>query len=64
MRQKQLVSKKLDQLENMLNKLNFQFRELPLNGDQARELRNFVDFIKEHVADIQTLINNESNEWR
>lgn len=64
MRQKQLVSKKLDQLENMLNKLNFQFRELPLNGDQARELRNFVDYIKEHVADIQTLINNESNEWR
>lgn len=64
MRQKQLVSKKLDQLENMLNKLNFQFRELPLNGDQARELRNFVDFIKEHVSDIQTLINNESNEWR
>lgn len=64
MRQKQLVSKKLDQLENMLNKLNFQFRELPLNGNQARELRNFVDYIKEHVADIQTLINNESNEWR
>ena len=64
MRQKQLVSKKLDQLENMLNKLNFQFRELPLNGDQAREMRNFVTFLKEHVADIQTLINNESNEWR
>lgn len=64
MRQKQLVSKKLDQLENMLNKLNFQYRELPINSDQARELRNFVDFIKEHVSDIQTLINNESNEWR
>ena len=36
MRQKELVSRKLDQLENMLNKLNFKFRELPINLDQAQ----------------------------
>jgi len=64
MRQKQLVSKKLDQLENMLNKLNFKFRELPLSIQSSQELRGFVDQIKEHVSDIQTLINNEGNEWR
>jgi NADP-dependent 3-hydroxy acid dehydrogenase YdfG len=63
MRQKELVSRKLDQLENMLNKLNFKFRELPINLDQAQELRAFVENVKEHVSDIQTLINNESNNW-
>ena len=63
MRQKQLVSKKLDQLENMLNKLNFNFRELPLEQNQSQQLRVFVEEIKEHVSDIQTLINNEGNEW-
>lgn len=63
MRQKQLVSRKLDQLENMLNKLNFKFRELPLEQNQSQQLREFVEGIKEHVSDIQTLINNEGNEW-
>jgi len=63
MRQKQLVSRKLDQLENMLNKLTFKFRELPLSMDSAQELRAFVDHVKEHVSDIQTLINNEGDEW-
>ena len=64
MRQKQLVSRKLDQLENMLNKLNFKFRELPLSIQSSQELREFVDYLKEHVSDIQTLINNEVDEWR
>jgi NADP-dependent 3-hydroxy acid dehydrogenase YdfG len=64
MRQKQLVSRKLDQLENMLNKLNFKFRELPLSIQSSQELREFVDYLKEHVSDIQTLINNEGDEWR
>jgi len=64
MRQKQLVSRKLDQLENMLNKLNFKFRELPLSIQSSQELREFVDYLKEHISDIQTLINNEGDEWR
>jgi len=63
MRQKQLVSRKLDQLENMLNKLNFKFRELPITINESQQLREFVDLIKEHVSDIQTLINNESDNW-
>ena len=63
MRQKQLVTKKLDQVVNSLGPLLFKLRSSNLEAKQSENIRESITQIKEQIDDIQTLINNEGNEW-
>jgi|LakMenEpi03Aug12_release.lakeMendotaPanAssembly.Ray.scaffolds.fasta_scaffold579864_2 hypothetical protein len=63
MRQKQLVTKKLDQVVNSLGTLLFKLRSSNLEIKQSENIRESITQIKEQIDDIQTLINNEGNEW-
>lgn len=63
MRQKQLVTRKLDQVVNSLGTLLFKLRNANMEPKQSEDLRNYITQIKEQIDDIQTLINNEGNEW-
>jgi len=63
MRQKQLVTKKLDQVVNSLGTLLFKLRSANMEAKQSEDIRTFITEIKEQIDDIQTLINNEGNEW-
>ena len=63
MRQKQLVTKKLDQVVNSLGTLLFKLRNANMEAKQSEDIRTFITEIKEQIDDIQTLINNEGNEW-
>jgi uracil phosphoribosyltransferase len=63
MRQKQLVTKKLDQVVNSLGTLLFKLRSSNLEAKQSENIRESITQIKEQIDDIQTLINNEGNEW-
>ena len=63
MRQKQLVTKKLDQVVNSLGTLLFKLRSSNLETKQSENIRESITQIKEQIDDIQTLINNEGNEW-
>ena len=63
MRQKQLVTKKLDQVVNSLGTLLFKLRSSNLEAKQSENIRESITQIKEQIDNIQTLINNEGNEW-
>ena len=63
MRQKQLVTRKLDQVVNSLGTLLFKLRNANMEPKQSEDLRNYITQFKEQIDDIQTLINNEGNEW-
>lgn len=63
MRHKQLVTKKLDQVVNSLSTLLFKLRSTNIEPKQSETLRDHITQIKEQIDDIQTLINNEGNEW-
>ena len=63
MRQKQLVTKKLDQVVNSLGTLLFKLRSANMEVKQSEDIRTFITDIKGQIDDIQTLINNEGNEW-
>ena len=63
MRQKQLVTKKIDQVVNSLGTLLFKLRSANMEAKQSEDIRTFITEIKEQIDDIQTLINNEGNEW-
>jgi len=59
MRHKQLVTEKLerldDELTNLLSLLSY--------SKDIRETKEKIFLIKERLDDIQTLINTEGNEW-
>jgi archaellum component FlaC len=59
MRQKQLVTQKLERLDNELTNL---LSILSYSKD-IREVKEKIFTIKENIGDIQTLINNEGNDW-
>ena len=63
MRHKQLVTKKLDQVVNSLSTLLFKLRSTNIEPKQSETLRDHITQIKEQIDDIQTLINNEGNDW-
>jgi hypothetical protein len=59
MRQKQLVTQKLERLDNELTNL---LSILSYSKD-IREVKEKIFTIKESIGDIQTLINNEGSDW-
>lgn len=59
MRQKQLVTQKLEKLDNELTNL---LSILSYSKD-IREVKEKIFTIKENIGDIQTLINNEGSDW-
>ncbi len=54
MRYKELVTRKLEQLDNSLHQLN----QLVNTNDQ-RGAKQFIEIMKEKIDDIQSLINSE-----
>jgi hypothetical protein len=54
MRYKELVTRKLEQLDNSLHQLN----QLVNTNDQ-RGAKQFIETMKEKIDDIQSLINSE-----
>jgi len=52
MRYKQLVSDKLEQLDNSFHQLNYL-----INTQDTYQAKEFMDGMREKIADIQTLIN-------
>ena len=54
MRYKELVTNKLEQLDNLLHQLN----QL-INVNDQRGAKQFIEMLKEKISDIQTLINTE-----
>ncbi len=54
MRYKDLVTRKLEQLDNSLHQLNHL-----INLGKQTEAKQFIDVLKEKIEDIQTLINTE-----
>lgn len=59
MRHKDLITTKLDQINNNLTVLD----SFISTNRPPRELKEHIEKIKEKLADIQTLINNESGSW-
>jgi len=59
MRNKELVSKKVEQVDNALTNLGSHIS----TGTSSRELKEFIVMIKEKLMDIQTLLNTESDSW-
>jgi hypothetical protein len=59
MKHKDLMTVKLEQLDNALTMLN----SLISTNKPSYEVKDYVGEIKERVADLQTLINNESDSW-
>jgi len=58
MRYKDLVSKKLEQLENSLNVLN----SLLSQGAPRHEVQNWFEQVKEKIEETQTLLNSETQD--
>jgi hypothetical protein len=58
MRYKDLVSRKMEQLENSLNVLN----SLLSRGAPRHEIQDWFDAIKEKIDEAQTLINSETQD--
>jgi len=48
---------------NSLGTLLFKLRSANMEAKQSEDIRTFITEIKEQIDDIQTLINNEGNEW-
>ena len=59
MKHKSLITSKLDQINNALTVLD----SFISTGRPSRELKEHIEKVKERLADIQTLINNESESW-
>ena len=59
MRYKTLVTNKLDSLSNNINNLNSLLSQQNLTRDQ---LDNWIETVKNKIADIQTLINTEQED--
>jgi len=59
MRYKTLVTNKLDSLSNNINSLNSLLSQQNLTRDQ---LDNWIETVKNKIADIQTLINTEQED--
>jgi len=59
MRHKQLVTQKLEKLDNELTNL----LSLISFTKDIREVKERIFLIKENIGDIQTLINTEGSEW-
>lgn len=57
MRYKQLVSDKLEQLDNSFHQLNYL-----INTQDIYQAKEFMDGMREKIADIQTLINTNSED--
>jgi hypothetical protein len=55
MRYKQLVSDKLEQLDNSFHQLNYL-----INTQNIYQAKEFIDSMREKIADIQTLINTNT----
>lgn len=55
MRYKELVTRKLEQLDNSLHQLNQLINVNDQNGS-----KQFIEVLKEKISDIQTLINSEN----
>lgn len=59
MKHKNLIVSKLEQVNNYLTALDSSLS----SGRSPRELKEQIEKVKEKLADIQTLINNESESW-
>lgn len=59
MKHRQRTTHLLEQVDNNLTSLD----SFISNGRPARELKEVIEKIKEKLADIQTLLNNESDSW-
>jgi len=55
MRYKQLISEKLEQLDNSFQQLNYL-----INTRDTYQAKEFMDIMREKIADIQTLINTNT----
>ena len=59
MRNKELISRKIEQLSNSLSILDASMS----TGTPINELKRMVEVMQERLADMQTLINTESESW-
>lgn len=59
MKNKQLVTKHIEQVDNALTFLASHIS----GGSSPRELKDIIDKIKEKLQDIQTLLNTERDSW-
>lgn len=59
MKHKPLISSKLDQINNDLTVLD----SFISTNRPPQELKIYIEKVKEKLADVQTLINNESESW-
>lgn len=57
MRYKQLVSDKLEQLDNSFHQLSYL-----INTQDTYQAKEFMERMREKIADIQTLINTNSED--
>jgi len=57
MRYKQLVSDKLEQLDNSFHQLNYL-----INTQDTYQAKDFIEDMREKIADIQTLINTNTED--
>lgn len=57
MRYKQLVSDKLEQLDNSFHQLTYL-----INTQDAYQAKEFMESMREKIADIQTLINTNTED--
>jgi len=55
MRYKQLIQDKLEQLDNTFHQLNSL-----ISRGQLQEAKNFIEEMRDKIADIQTLLNTEN----
>jgi septation ring formation regulator EzrA len=58
MRYKQIIQKKLDQLENMLTGFGARFSDPQFNTIEAKDM---LSTMKDQVEDIRSLINSEQD---
>lgn len=59
MRNKELISKKIEQVSNALTSLGSTlYRGVPIE-----DLKNQIEKIQERLQEMQTLINTESDSW-
>jgi len=59
MRQKELATRKINQLENALNNISAYVSQ----GAHPQQLKLYIDQVKEKLEELQTLINAESESW-
>lgn len=59
MRNKELVSKKIEQVSNALTSLGSTLHR----GVPIEDLKNQIERIQERLQEMQTLINTESESW-